>query len=58
MQIIKISVLAAVVVAFAAPALACGAHKSAKTAQTTVTKTGPQTTIKTTIKQTASGERK
>jgi len=52
MQVLKISVLAAVVAAFTAPA--CGGHASHKTAQTTVTKTGPQTVVK----QTASSEKK
>ena len=54
MRVLKISVLAAVVAAFTTPALACGGHASHKTAQTTVTKTGPQTTVK----QTASSEKK
>ncbi|MDH3235241.1 MAG: hypothetical protein OEQ29_17110 [Alphaproteobacteria bacterium] len=54
MRVIRISVLAAVVAAFTAPALACGGHASHKTAQTTVTKTGPQTTVK----QTASTVKK
>ena len=60
MRIIKATMLAAIVVAFSAPAFAggsasagCGGYKSQKTAQTTVTKTGPQTTVKqTAVKQT------
>lgn len=59
MQVLKISVLAAVVAAFTAPALACGGHASHKSAQSTVTKTGPQTTVKqTVVKQTASSQKK
>jgi len=54
MRLIKTSVLAAVIVAFAAPAFACGGHKSHKSAQTTTTKDGPQTTVK----QTASKPKK
>lgn len=60
MHIVKMSVLAAAIVALSAPAYAggagsgCGGYKSAKTAQTTATKTGPQTTIK----QTASTQTK
>ncbi len=61
MRIIKATVLAAVVIAFSSPAFAfgsggadCDGYKSQKTAQTTVTKTGPQTTVKqTAVKQTA-----
>ncbi len=59
MRIIKATMLAAIVVAFSSPAFAggsasagCGGYKSQKTAQTTVTKTGPQTTVKqTAVKQ-------
>jgi len=60
MRIVRMSVLAAAVVALSAPAYAggagagCGGYKSAKTAQTTVTKSGPQTTVK----QTANSEKK
>ncbi|MDH3235242.1 MAG: hypothetical protein OEQ29_17115 [Alphaproteobacteria bacterium] len=60
MRIVKMSVLAAAVLALSAPAYAggagggCGGYKSAKTAQTTVTKSGPQTTVK----QTASSTQK
>ena len=60
MRILKMSVLAAAVLALSAPAYAggagggCGGYKSSKTAQTTATKTGPQTKVK----QTASRERK
>jgi hypothetical protein len=59
MRIVKISVLAAAVVAFTAPAYAggagggCGGYKSAKSKQTIATKTGPQTTVK----QTASTQK-
>ena len=59
MRIIKATMLGAIVVAFSSPAFAggsgsagCGGYKSQKTAQTTVTKTGPQTTVKqTAVKQ-------
>jgi len=59
MRIVKMSVLAAAVVALTAPAYAggagsgCGGYKSAKSAQTVATKTGPQTTVK----QTASTQK-
>jgi hypothetical protein len=59
MHIVKMSVLAAAVVALSAPAFAggagggCGGYKSAKSKQTIATKTGPQTTVK----QTASTQK-
>ena len=55
MRLIKASVLAVIVIAFAggSASAGCGGHKSQKTAQTTITKTGPQTTVKqTAVKQT------
>ena len=53
MRIIKATMLAAIVVAFSSPAFAggsgsagCGGYSSQKIAQTTITKTGPQTTVR------------
>ena len=54
MRMLKTSVLALGLAAFATPALACGGMKSKQSAQTTVTETGPQTTVK----QTASTTKK
>jgi hypothetical protein len=42
---LKVSMLVVAAVALSGPALACGAHAS-HTAQSTVTKSGPQTVVK------------
>jgi hypothetical protein len=51
MRLVKASVLAVALVAFAAPAFACGGVQDQHSAQTTVTPDGPQSTVTT---QTAS----
>jgi hypothetical protein len=51
MRLVKASILAVALAAFAAPAFACGGAADQHSAQTTVTPTGPQTTVST---QTAS----
>jgi len=51
MRLVKASILAVALAAFAAPAFACGGKADNHTAQTTVTPTGAQSTVPT---QTAS----
>jgi hypothetical protein len=45
MRLVKASILAVALAAFAAPAFACGGAAKDQNAQTTVTPSGPQTTV-------------